>query len=125
MQTGITTAIITTCTSLIIAKRAHDLNISYVYQGQTNKLPAYEELKQKLQLTDDQIAYIADDLPDLPLLRRVGLSVTVPNAPQIIKDNTIWITQKKAGKGAVREFCELIMKAQGTYQNIIESYLKQ
>lgn len=122
-RSGVEIAIITTCQSLMVKRRTQDLNIKYVYQGQTEKLPAYEELKQKLQLTDEQIAYMGDDLPDLPILRRVGLAISVPNAPQIIRDQVAFVTTKKGGKGAVREVCDFIMQAQNTYQPLVDSYL--
>ncbi|HSW69722.1 MAG TPA: HAD hydrolase family protein [Gammaproteobacteria bacterium] len=122
-QSGVHLAIITAKKSEAVAVRMQDLHIEHVYQGQSNKLMAYEDLKQKLNLDDAEIAYIADDLPDLPLLRRVGLPVSVPNAPQIIHEHVVFVTKAYGGKGAVRELCEIIMKAQGTYQSIIESYL--
>lgn len=124
-KSGIKIGIITTCKSAAIKRRMQDLNIEHVYQGQVEKLSAYEDLKQKLQLNDEQIAYIGDDLPDLPLLRRAGLSITVPHAPDIIRQHVHFVTQKKGGKGAVREICEFIMKAQETYQSILEHYLTQ
>jgi 3-deoxy-D-manno-octulosonate 8-phosphate phosphatase (KDO 8-P phosphatase) len=102
-----------------------DLNITHVYQGNIDKLPAYEDLKQKLNLQDDQIAYVGDDLPDLPVLRRVGLGVTVANAPVIMQENVCWTTKANGGQGAVREVCDLIMHAQGTYQAIIDSFLQR
>jgi 3-deoxy-D-manno-octulosonate 8-phosphate phosphatase (KDO 8-P phosphatase) len=102
-----------------------DLGIDHVYQDQVDKLPAYEELKQKLNLNDEQIAYVGDDLPDLPMLKRVGLAITVSNAPKIIQQHTHWITKAKGGKGAAREVCDFIMQAQGTYQAIIDSYLQR
>jgi 3-deoxy-D-manno-octulosonate 8-phosphate phosphatase (KDO 8-P phosphatase) len=106
----------------IISGKKSDLNIQYAYLGNDDKLPAYEELKQKLHLQDQDIAYMGDDLPDLPLLRRTGFSITVPNAPAIIKQYADYITQSKAGYGAVREVCELIMQAQGQYQTVIDKY---
>lgn len=121
-KTGVTLAIITTCPSDIIKRRATDLNIHHVYQGQIDKLPAYEDIKKKLQLTDLQIAYVGDDLPDLPMLKRVGLAITVPQAPAIIQKNAHWITKAKGGKGAAREICDFIMQEQGTYQTIIDSF---
>ena len=122
-KSGIEVAIITARHSEIIVKRMSDLEITHVYQGNIDKLPAYEDLKQKLKLEDHQIAYMGDDLPDLPIIRRVGLGVTVPNAPTIMHDHARLVTKAKGGKGAVRELCELIMNAQGTYQAILDSYL--
>lgn len=124
-QSGVDIGIITTCKSSIVKKRMQDLGIDHLYQGQVDKLPAYEELKQKLNLSDEQIAYVGDDLPDLPMLKRVGLAVTVSNAPKIIQQHTHWITKAKGGKGAAREVCDFIMQAQGTYQTIIDSYLQR
>lgn len=123
LQTGVEVAIITACKSPIIKRRMEDLGITHVYQQQTDKLMAYEDLKQKLNLTDEQVAYMGDDLPDLPVLSRAGLAITVANAPNIIKEHAHLITQNKGGKGAAREICDLIMEAQGTYQSIIDSYL--
>jgi 3-deoxy-D-manno-octulosonate 8-phosphate phosphatase (KDO 8-P phosphatase) len=123
-KSGVAIGIITTCQSDIVKRRMHDLGIEHIYQGQINKLPAYEDIKQKLHLTDEQISYMGDDLPDLPILSRVGLSITVANAPKIMQEYTHWITKKKGGKGAVREVCDFIMQAQGTYASIIDSYLR-
>ncbi len=123
-KSGVHLAIITAKQSQTVAIRMQDLNIKHVYQGQSNKLLAYEELKQKLNLNDAEIAYIGDDLPDLPLLRRVGLSVSVPNAPKVMHEHVAWVTQAAGGQGAVRELCEFIMKAKGTYDAMIASYLE-
>ncbi len=122
-KTGVHLAIITAKESQSLVKRMQDLNIEHVYQGQSNKLIAYEELKQKFNLDDSEIAYIGDDLPDLCVLRRVGLSVSVPNAPKVIREHVALVTETYGGKGAVRELCDFIMQAQGTYQAIIEGYL--
>lgn len=124
-QTGIEIGIITACKSDMVKRRMQDLNIAHVYQGQSEKLAAYENLKQKLQISDEEIAYAGDDLPDLPILKRVGLSITVPNAPKIIQQHVFWVTNKKGGKGAAREICDMIMQAQNTYQSVIDSYLLQ
>lgn len=123
MKSGVNIGVITTCKSSIVKRRIEDLGITHLYQDQTDKLPAYEDLKQKLKLRDEEIAYVGDDLPDLPMLKRVGLAITVSNAPKIIQQYTHWITKAKGGKGAAREVCDFIMQAQGTYQSIIDSYL--
>jgi 3-deoxy-D-manno-octulosonate 8-phosphate phosphatase (KDO 8-P phosphatase) len=124
-KSGVMIGIITTCQSDIVKRRMHDLGIEHVYQGQVDKLPAYEDIKQKLNLQDQHIAYVGDDLPDLPILDRVGLAITVCNAPKVMHQYVHWVTKKKGGKGAVREVCELIMQAQNTYQSIIHSYLQR
>lgn len=124
-KSGVDIAIITTCQSSIVKRRMQDLEIQHTYQGQVDKLPAYEDVKQKLHLEDQQIAYVGDDLPDLPMFRRVGLAITVANAPKVIQDHAHWITQAKGGHGAAREVCDFIMHAQGTYQKMIDSYLQR
>lgn len=122
-KAGIQVAIISGKKSEAVARRLEDLKIEYFYLGHEEKVKPYEELKQKLQLSDHEIAYMGDDLPDLPILCRAGLAITVPKAPEIIKQNADYITKQKAGKGAVREACVLIMEAQGCYQSMVQSYL--
>lgn len=121
-KTGVSVAIITGRQSHIVALRAEMLGIKYVYQGNINKRAAYADLKALLQLTDNEIAYVGDDLPDLPLLQQVGLSIAVANARDIIKQFADWQTQACGGHGAVREACELIMQAQGTWEAIIDEF---
>lgn len=124
-KSGVELGIITACTTSIVAKRMQDLGIKYVYQGIHDKVAAYEDLKQKLNLTDKEIAYVGDDLPDLPLICRVGLGVTVANAPSIMQKHAAWVTKAKGGHGAVREVCEFIMHAQGTLTSLIDSHLQR
>lgn len=124
-KSGVEIAIITTCRSEMTRRRMQDLEIAHVYRGVSDKLPSYYDVKQKLNLNDHQIAYVGDDLPDLPILSRVGLAITVPNAPKIIQQHAHWITRSKGGKGAAREVCDFIMQAQETYQTIIDSFLKR
>lgn len=122
-QTGVEVAIITARESDVVLKRMQELNITHIYQGQSHKLSAYEDIQKKLNLSDQQIAYIGDDLPDLALIQRAGLGITVANAPSLLQEYAAWTTQKKGGEGAIREVCEFIMQAQGTYQGIIESFM--
>ena len=122
-STGVKVGIISAKTSPAVARRLADLKIEHVYLGYEDKLPAYEALKQTLGLTDAEVAYMGDDLPDLPLLRRVGLALTAPQAVSEVMQRVDYTTEKKAGKGAVREVCELIMNAQGSYQSVVQFYL--
>lgn len=122
-KANIQVAVISGKKSDAVVKRMKDLHIEHAYLGHEDKLPAYEDLKQKLQLTDHDIAYMGDDLPDLPILRRAGFSATLPQAPEIIRQHVDYITKNKPGKGAVREVCELILEAQGQLQNVLQSYL--
>lgn len=123
--TGVEVAIITACQSKAITKRMQDLGIKHVYQGNLDKIPAFEDLKQKLNLHNEQIAYMGDDLPDLPLILQAGLGATVANAPTIIQQHAAWIAKAPGGYGAARELCELIMQAQQTYDAIINSYIER
>lgn len=122
-KAGIEIAIISAKHSEAVETRMKELNIQHVYLGKEDKLPAYEALKQQLMLKDEQIAYMGDDLPDLPLLTRAGLAITVPEAPAIVKQHVDYTTIKKGGKGAVREVCEWILTVQGHYPSMVQSYL--
>jgi 3-deoxy-D-manno-octulosonate 8-phosphate phosphatase (KDO 8-P phosphatase) len=122
-QAGILVAVISGKKSMAATRRLKELAIEHIYLGHQDKVPAYEELKQKLRLKDNEVAYMGDDLPDLPLLRRAGLAITVPSAPDLIKQYIDLITKNKGGKGAVREACELILASQDRYQSVVESYL--
>ncbi len=122
-KTGVKVAVISAKNSEAVARRLAELKVEHIYLGQEEKLEAYQALKQKLALSDEQIAYMGDDLPDLPVLKRVGFSITVPQAPAIIQQHVDLTTKNKGGKGAVREICEFIMQAQDSYQTVIQSYL--
>lgn len=122
-KAGIEVAVISGKKSDAVARRLEDLKIKHTYLGHEHKIPAYDELKSKLNLTDKQIAYMGDDLPDLPLFRRASLSITVPQAPDIMKQHADFITIKKAGKGAVREACEFVLHAQNKMDAVLKSYL--
>ena len=120
--TGVEIAIITGRTSKVVEHRMNSLGINHLYQGQQIKLPAFEELIKKLNLTADQCAYVGDDIVDLSIMSRVGLAIAVQDAHDVVKKHAHWITPAKGGKGAAREVCELIMKGQGNLQDQIERH---
>jgi len=122
-ESGVLVGIITGRTSDVVKHRMKNLNITHIYQGKLEKLPAYEELINHLSLQPEQVAYVGDDVVDLPIMIRVGLAITVPGAHELAKQHAHWVTTRKAGAGAAREICELIMKAQGTYEPAMEKYL--
>lgn len=122
-KSGVEIAIITGRTSNVVTKRMESLGIKHVFQGQKDKLPAYEDLKQQVGLSDEQIAYVGDDVVDLPVMVRVGLAVAVQDAHSLTKEHAHWTTPSNGGRGAAREICELIMQAQGNLQSELESYL--
>lgn len=123
LSTGVEVGVITTRHSPVVERRMHELGVKHLYQGQQNKLLALETLMQTLQLPLEQIAYVGDDLPDLPIMRRVGLGIAVADACDYVCQHADWQTQAAGGKGAAREVCELIMQAQGTLEEVCERYL--
>lgn len=114
--------IITGRDSEVVKKRANELNIEIVYQGQIKKQEAYQKIKQQLNLKDSQIAYIGDDLNDIKLLQQVGLSFAVRDACDEVKKVVDYTTKHAGGKGAVREVIEIILKGQGRWQSVIKKY---
>ena len=122
-ETGVILAIITGRASEVVRLRMEGLGIKHVFQGFQDKLPAYEELKRTLGLEDAQVAYVGDDVVDLPVLRRVGLAIAVQDAHPLVQQHAHWQTRSPGGRGAARDVCELIMEAQGTLSGKLEMYL--
>jgi 3-deoxy-D-manno-octulosonate 8-phosphate phosphatase (KDO 8-P phosphatase) len=122
-QSGVKVAVISSRSSLPVQSRLENLGIAYIYQGQENKITAFNELLENLQLTPAQIAYVGDDLPDLPLICKAGLGIAVANAVALVKQYAFWHTRAKGGEGAVREVCEIILQAQGTLLEMQSSFL--
>ncbi len=120
---GVEPAIITGRTSRCVELRARNLGINHLYQGVENKLAAMQDLLGKLGLGMDDAAYMGDDVVDLPVMRRVALAVTVPEAPQVVRSHSHYVTRRQGGYGAVREVCELLMSTQGTLDAQLASYL--
>ncbi len=122
--TGVEIGIITGRTSNVVETRMSGLGIKHLYQGQQEKLPAFEELLQKLSLTPEQVAYVGDDVVDLPILIRVGLAIAVQDAHNLVKQHSHWTTPNPGGRAAARDVCELIMQAQGTLEAQLHHYLQ-
>ena len=120
---GVEPAIITGRTSRCVEMRAQNLGIKHLYQGVENKLAAMQDLLGKLNLAFDVAAFMGDDVVDLPVMRRVALSASVPEAPQVVRDHAHYVTRCKGGNGAVREVCELLMSAQNTLDAQLAPYL--
>jgi 3-deoxy-D-manno-octulosonate 8-phosphate phosphatase (KDO 8-P phosphatase) len=117
--TGVTIGVITGRTSEVVRIRMQSLGIAHLFQGCRDKLPAYEALKADLGLDDEVIAYVGDDLVDLPIMRRVGLAIAVADAHHLVRGHAHLTTQTAGGRGAAREVCELIMEAQGTLDQLV------
>ncbi|MDP1635497.1 MAG: phenylphosphate carboxylase subunit delta [Gallionellaceae bacterium] len=121
---GVELAIITGRTSRCVELRAQNLGIARLYQGVEDKLTVMKSLLAEMKLAAAAAAYMGDDLVDLPVMRGVGLALSVPGAPQIVRDHAHYVSQRAAGHGAVREVCELILGAQGTLDAQLARYLK-
>jgi 3-deoxy-D-manno-octulosonate 8-phosphate phosphatase (KDO 8-P phosphatase) len=122
-HTGVVIGIITGRTSEVVRLRMQSLGVKHIYQGKKEKLPAYLDLRDKLALSDDQVAYVGDDVVDLPIMRRVGLAIAVQDAHPVVVQHAHWQTPHGGGKGAGRDVCEMVMEAQGTLQASLEHYL--
>lgn len=123
-QTGVEVAVISGRKSGSVALRMKNLGIEYVYQGHENKIAAFNEIIDKLHITPDQAAHVGDDLLDLPIMTRVGLAIAVDDANFAVKQRADWCTTLPGGHGAVREVCDLIMQAQGHFDDVVNAYLK-
>ena len=121
---GVQMAIITGRTSNIVKQRSENIGIAHFYQGVDDKLAAFNELITKLNIAPEYAAFMGDDVVDMPPMLRCGLAVSVPGAPEIVKTRAHYVTKKQGGHGAVRELCELIMVAQGTFEAQIAPYFK-
>lgn len=123
MQQGVETGIITGRSSPQVEMRAKSLGINYTQQGREDKLSALTELWKRTGYGPENTAYIGDDLPDLAAIRACVFGATVPNGHWYVKQHADWISQTTGGKGAVRELCDHILKAQGFLEHALEAYL--
>ena len=121
-KVGLKTAIITGRTSKITENRANELKISAIKQGQMDKRNAYKEIKAEFNLTDAEIAYVGDDVIDLPVFVQVGFAAAVGNADIEVKSRAHFVAEKFGGHGGVREVIEFILKSQGKWSEIIQEY---
>jgi 3-deoxy-D-manno-octulosonate 8-phosphate phosphatase (KDO 8-P phosphatase) len=120
---GIQTGFITGRHSPAVAKRAEELRVTYVYLGQAKKTDAFEECMLKAGVTEEEVAYMGDDLPDIPLARRAGLAVCVADGAPELAAICHFTTRRLAGRGAAREVVELILKAQGRWDEAVPQAL--
>jgi 3-deoxy-D-manno-octulosonate 8-phosphate phosphatase (KDO 8-P phosphatase) len=122
-RAGIEIALLSARTSDATARRAQQLGISMVIQGRADKLAGYEEIRRQTGLADDEIAYMGDDLQDLPVLRRVGFSAAPADAPPAVREHVRWVSRSGGGHGAVREMIEYVLQAQGTWTGAVADFL--
>lgn len=116
---GIRTGLITGRDSPATSRRALEAGIEFVVQGQPKKTQAYEDILSRAKVSDQEVAYVGDDLPDLPLLSRVGLAVAVADAVVEVQRAAHYITKARGGEGAIREVVELILKSQGRWKKAV------
>ncbi|MBS9402060.1 HAD hydrolase family protein [Halomonas sp. TRM85114] len=122
-RAGFTVALITGRDSPMVSHRATSLGIKHLYQGVERKLPKLRDLCLQLGLSLDQVAYCGDDMPDIGAIRHAGVGITVPGAPDYVCQLADWVTQREGGHGAVREICDTLLKAQGHWDAVLDTYL--
>lgn len=122
-RSGVEVAIITARESKVVLHRAEDLGIALVYQGMKDKKKALEELASRTGIPPLEMAYMGDDIVDLPVLTRVGFSATVADAVDEVRERVDYIASRTGGRGAVREVAELILKTQSRWDDVIKAYL--
>ncbi|TVP93639.1 MAG: HAD family hydrolase [Pseudomonadaceae bacterium] len=123
INSGVEVAIISGRKSPLVERRAANLGIKHLIQGREDKLNALAELRESIQVELNEVAFLGDDLPDLPVMRRVGLGMAVATADAFVREHAHGVTQASGGAGAAREFCEFIMRAQGTLDAAQADYL--
>jgi 3-deoxy-D-manno-octulosonate 8-phosphate phosphatase (KDO 8-P phosphatase) len=122
MEAGIEVAIVTGRSSPVVQKRADDLGITRVRQGVHDKVGVYQEIAREVGITDDETCFVGDDLVDIPLLKRVGIPIVVADGAPEAKRYARYVTQSSGGTGAVREVCDLLLQARGTWEAVLRRY---
>lgn len=122
LRSGMEVIFLTGRTSRVVSHRARDLGVREVYQGVRDKAGVFESLMRRKGMTGESVAYVGDDIVDVPLFRRVGLSIAVADACEEAKRTAHHITKKKGGKGAVREVCEMLLRVQGKWKEAVARY---
>jgi len=125
MEAGINLCIITGRRSDALHHRCKNLGIDLIFDGIDNKAAIFDLVLDRTGVNAEETAFVGDDLPDLALMKKVGLFIVVADAHQTVLENADMVTSAKGGKGAVREVCEAILKARGFWENILERYLSQ
>ena len=123
-NSGVDIAVISGRRSESVRQRMLELGIEHIFQGQKDKVASFNELCRKLPVHPKQVAHVGDDLPDLPIMQRVGMGIAVADAHFVVRKQADWCTSLSGGQGAVREICDLIMQAQGTWDSAVSLYLK-
>ena len=123
-RAGLKSGIITGRSSKTVTRRAAELGVEFVRQGELDKIAAFEQILQQAGLTESEVAFVGDDLPDIPIMKRAELAIAVADAVAETRAVAHYVTQARGGHGAVREVVELILKSQGRWHDLAEGYLK-
>jgi len=121
---GVAAAIITSRRSRLVELRAQSLGIVHLIQGVDDKAAAFAGLLESCGMQADAAGFVGDDVVDLPVLKRCGLAIAVPDAPEILKQQVHYVTRARGGRGAVREACELVLHAQNALAQVMEPYCR-
>jgi len=122
MDSGIQVGIVTGRVSSSLKHRCKNLGITTIFDGIHDKAEALEKIMNQTGVNAEEIAFVGDDLPDIPIMKRVGLSVAVADAHENVRENADMLTSAKGGRGAVREICEALLKAGGKWEEIVNTY---
>ena len=125
MRLGLQVGFLSARSSAATAQRAAQLGVTLVHQGVASKLETYDQIADSLLLDDDQIAYMGDDVLDLPVLTRVGLATAPADAAAEVRTRVHWVSQRRGGDGAARELIETILRAQDRWDSIVATYLAE
>ncbi len=123
-RAGLKCVIVTARGSRIVKKRAKVLKVDKVYSDFHYKIKALKDIMKRFRVKNEEICFIGDDIIDVPVLKRIGLAVAVPNAMDEVKEIAHYITKKNGGRGAVREVCDILLKAQGKWEKVTEKYFE-
>jgi 3-deoxy-D-manno-octulosonate 8-phosphate phosphatase (KDO 8-P phosphatase) len=124
-RAGLTVGVLSARHSAATAQRAAQLGITLVHQGVASKIDTYDQIVGDMVLDDAQVAYMGDDIVDLAVLKRVGLSAAPADAPDDVRSRVHWVSASGGGRGAVRELVEVVLRAQGLWNSIVEAYERQ
>ena len=121
-EAGIKIAVVTGRISMAVKHRCQNLGIEHIFEGVTDKAALLNRISNETGVSVEHMAYVGDDLPDIPIMTRVGVSIAVSDACEVVRQKATMVTQSKGGRGAVREICEAILKAQGQWEQTLERF---
>jgi 3-deoxy-D-manno-octulosonate 8-phosphate phosphatase (KDO 8-P phosphatase) len=121
-RAGVDVGFVTGRTSRVVEHRARELGVTEIHQGVKDKISAVRHILDRRGVDFDRVGYVGDDVVDLPVLRRVGLAITVADAPAYVRERVHWVTPKPGGRGAVREVCDAILHARGAWESVTRRY---